>query len=313
MKKIIYIFIITLLFTFSIGLTNAWTFEFNWTSWTKYNESVKAKIEKVSTTIVSENEDLATNIEENWINILKAIKWVVWWVLIIFMVYIWVMMIMSMWSDEEQLSSAKRQLRYTLIAFLFINIPWALFTSFHKESSSTTTVDQRMSNSTFTSDAQWANILINEDVFVYTINENIILFMKVLIWFIAISVIIFAWLKILTARWREEQVTEAKWKIIYSIAWLVFIWIAEVWKNIAFSWNIDDWKNLFEQLWNLALYFAWPVWIFFLILAWYYLITSNWDEEKIKKAKNIVINTVIATIILLASYTFLLDLADLWS
>jgi len=308
MKKILSTLFILIISIFSFTICKAQVFEFNW--WTG-EESVKTQIEKVSTHLVSWNEDLATNIEENWINILKAIKWVVWWVLIIFMVYTWVMMIMSMWSDEEQLSSSKRQIRYLLIAFLFINMPWALFTSFHKEDSSTVTVDQRMSTSWFTSDQQWNNIIVNSDVFVYTVNENILLFMKVIIWFIAVAVLTFSWLKILSARWREEQVTEAKWKIIYSIAWLIFIWIAEVWKNIAFSWNISDWKNLFEQLSNLALYFAWPIWISFLILAWYYMITSNWDEEKVKKAKNIVINTVIATVILLASYSFLLDLADL--
>jgi hypothetical protein len=40
-------------------------------------------------------------------------------------------------------------------------------------------------------------------------------------------------------------------------------------------------------------------------------VTSAGDEEKAKKGKNIVINTAIAILILLASYTFLKDLADL--
>lgn len=50
--------------------------------------------------------------------------------------------------------------------------------------------------------------------------------------------------------------------------------------------------------------------IFFLILGGYYYITSAGDEEKAKKGKGIVVNTFIATIILIASYTFLKDLAD---
>jgi hypothetical protein len=56
---------------------------------------------------------------------------------------------------------------------------------------------------------------------------------------------------------------------------------------------------------------AGPVAIVFLTLAWYYYITANGDDERISKAKNIIINTLIATVILLASYTFLLDLAKL--
>jgi len=62
---------------------------------------------------------------------------------------------------------------------------------------------------------------------------------------------------------------------------------------------------------SLALFFAGPVAIFFLTIAGYYYISSNGKEDRIKKAKSIVINTVLATLILLASYTFLLDLATL--
>jgi len=69
--------------------------------------------------------------------------------------------------------------------------------------------------------------------------------------------------------------------------------------------------NLFETLSNLALFFAAPVAIFFLTLAGYYYLTSNGDEDQIKKAKSIIVNTLLATLILLAAYTFLLDLATL--
>jgi len=48
-----------------------------------------------------------------------------------------------------------------------------------------------------------------------------------------------------------------------------------------------------------------------LTLAGYYYITSNGDEDKVKKAKSIIINVLIAIVLLLASYTFLLDLKTL--
>ncbi|MFZ4461885.1 MAG: hypothetical protein ACOYN2_05205 [Patescibacteria group bacterium] len=80
--------------------------------------------------------------------------------------------------------------------------------------------------------------------------------------------------------------------------------------SIAYSGNIPNGQSIFASLANLALFFAGPTAIFFLTLgAWYY-ITSAGDEEKAKKGKSIVINTFIAVIILLASYTFLKDLAD---
>jgi len=43
--------------------------------------------------------------------------------LVIFMVYTGAMMIISMGSNEEQLSASKRQIWYALVALLFINIP----------------------------------------------------------------------------------------------------------------------------------------------------------------------------------------------
>ena len=67
---------------------------------------------------------------------------------------------------------------------------------------------------------------------------------------------------------------------------------------------------MFTQLANLALFFAGPVAIFFLVMGAYYYITSAGDEERAKRGKSIVINTFIATFILLASYAFLKDLAN---
>ena len=123
--------------------------------------------------------------------------------------------------------------------------------------------------------------------------------------------LILAGISVMTSRGREEKMTEAKNKIVYTILGLVFVGIIETWKRVAFAGSLDDGISLMESLSNLALFFAWPIAIFFLTLAGYYYITANGEEEKVKKAKNIVINTVLATLILLASYTFLLDLATL--
>jgi len=115
----------------------------------------------------------------------------------------------------------------------------------------------------------------------------------------------------MTSRGREEKMKEAKNKFVYTILALVFVSFIEAWKNVAFGGVIDDGVDLFEALANLALFFAAPVAIFFLTLAGYYYITDAGDEERVKKAKSIIINTLLATIILLAAYTFLLDLATL--
>ncbi len=242
----------------------------------------------------------------------KLSLWILWitkliiqWILIIYIVYAWVMMIMSMWSNEEELSSSKRQIRYALVWILFINIPWTLFNIFNTRWAS---VWWNISSSSFLSSSNsW--ILVTSEF--WSVFNMIIHFLEVTIFFIAIFMFIIAWIQILTSRWRDEKVKEWKNKIFYWILGLVFVWIIESWKHIALSGSISAWIWLFNTLLQIALFFAWITVILFLTLAAYYTITSWWDEEKIKKSKSIVINTLIGILILIASYTFLVDLITL--
>ena len=230
------------------------------------------------------------------------------WVLVIFMVYTGAQMVLSLGSDEEELKKSKTSLWYATLWLVFINIPGTLFNAFNKTDSST--LDGRIWYSSWvrTPGNTDTNVFIDVFNFWYTLNTDIIWFIQVALSGIAIFMIIISGVKILTSRGKEEKITEQKNKITWSIIWLVFIWFVESWKEVVFEGKIGDWANFFGTMSNLALFFAWPIAIFFLTLAGYYYITSNGDEERIKKAKAIVINTLIATLILLASYTFLLDL-----
>lgn len=156
-----------------------------------------------------------------------------------------------------------------------------------------------------------SNIFFDFFNLAYTLNDQILAFLKVLIFGLAVFMIVYEGIKVMTARGREEQVSEAKNKIIYSLLALVFLAFIEAWKQLAFGGSIPDGVNILETMAKLALFFAAPTAIFFLTLAGYYYITSQGDEEKVKKAKTIIVTIVIATVLLLASYTFLLDLATL--
>lgn len=260
---------------------------------------------------VSTWDDFTQNVNNIWTNILRTFKTIISALLVIYLVYVWIMMIMSLWKDDDQLSKSKRQLRYALVAMLFINIPWTLYNSFRRDDLSSMDVTNRTNLWSWTSVDTTANIFINPFNFGYTVNDSILWFIKVLIFAIAIFLFVFEWVKIMSARWRDDKLKEAKSKLLYTIMALIFVWVIDVWKNVAFSWSLEDWKNLFDNLANLSLFFAGPIAIVFLSMAWYYYITAWWNEEKVKKAKSIVVNTIIATLILLASYTFLLDLATL--
>lgn len=267
------------------------------------------EIDNSNSISISSSSDISDTVNNIWLNILSKIKYIFSWVLLIYLVYAGAQMIMSMWTDDEELSSAKRSIWYAWIGLFFINMPRAIYNAVKWDK---TNINWWIWNSW--SNDIWSsttNLFINTDVFVLTLNNTVIKFIEIMLVWIAITIIIIAWLKIITSRWREEQVTESKNKIIWSIIWLIFIWFIEAWQKFAYKWAISDWKNIFETIANLALFLAWPIAIFFLTLAWYYYITSWWDEEKAKKWKNIIINTVLATAILLVSYVFLYDLMSL--
>ncbi len=255
------------------------------------------------------SNDISQSISYLWFSILDTAKRILMGLMVIFIVYIGIQMIISMGSDEEKLSTAKRQLWYMMVALVFINIPWAIFNAFYRGTNSAT-VGGSVGGWAFedASSSSSGNIFFNFGVF-ESVTTNIIFFLEVMIFAAAIFMITLTGVQLLTSRGKEERVTEAKNKILYSILALVFVGIIEIWKGVAFGGSLSDGRNLFESLANLALFFAAPVSIFFLTLAGYYYITSNGDEERVKKAKSIIVNTVLATLILLASYTFLLELS----
>jgi len=268
------------------------------------------EIEKVSLDVVW-GWDTISNINFVGIEILRVIKRLLMWIMVIFMVYTGAMMIMSMWSNEEQLSSAKRHIWYAAVALIFINIPESLYRVFVKDDR--TTVWWAISTDGFenaSNNTTW-NLLVDWVQLWLTVNDSIVFFLEMVIFLGAVFMITLAGIQLMTSRGKEDKMKEAKNKVLYTVLALIFVGIIEAWKRVAFGGVIDDGVNLFESLVNLALFFAVPVAIFFLVLAAYYLITSNGDEERVKKAKSIILNTLIATLILLAGYTFLLDLASL--
>ncbi len=134
--------------------------------------------------------------------------------------------------------------------------------------------------------------------------------MQIFIGLSALFMITLAGLQIILSSGKEEAMQKAKGKILYTIVALIFVGFIEALKHFTFSGDIGEGTSLFASITNLALFFAAPVAIFFLTLAGYYYITSNGDEERVKKAKNIIVNTLLATFILLASYAFLIELIN---
>jgi len=253
--------------------------------------------------------NIETDINYAGFKLLTLAKLILQGLLLIFLVYVWWEMIMSMWDNEEKLSSAKRQLWYWLIALIFINIPWTLYHAFKKDTY--WKIDTRINKASFTNDHLDWNIFLNPFNFWYTFEDKIIWFLKIWIYASAIIMFIFAAYRVMMSKWNEEEVKKAKNYFGYWILSLIFAWMIDVWKYFIFDWSVKEWLDIFSKLANIALFFAWPIAIFFMTLAWYYYITANWEDEKVKKAKSIIINTILWVLIMLASYSFLLDLSNL--
>lgn len=243
---------------------------------------------------LTNKNDLTKSTEDIVYKVIDIVRVVFSGILVIFIVYAWAQMIMSMGKEEEELSKAKRSFRYALIWIIFINFPIDIY-------------EWLTNNISW----WWWNFYVVWTSF-RNIIDAIVLFLEIAIAWIAVFMIVLTWVQIITSRWREEKLSEAKNKIIWVVVALIFVWFIEAWRSfiVAEGWlNMNFWITIFQKISNLALYLAWPVALFFLTLAWYYYITASWDEEKAKKGKNIIVNTLIWVIILLCAYVLLNDLS----
>ena len=258
--------------------------------------------------------DALEKLQNGWLGVLHTLKILLSWVILIYLVFLGFQMIMAMWADDK-LAAAKRQIYYTLVAFIFINIPWKLYDVFSGKNDENVTWKTEFSS--VASGDDWiiagtdANIFVNFFNWNSTVENWIISFVKAIVIWLVIMLFIMAWIWLISSGWNEEKRKKAKIRFLNWIMGLIFLGVIHFWTFVAYSWDIQQWQNLFSQLANLALFFTGPVAIFFLVLWGFYYITSAWDEAKAKKWIAIIKNTFIAVIILLASYAFLKDLKDL--
>lgn len=295
--KLILIFVLSLIL-FNITLVNAWV---------DMSKIWNGK----SISDVSYNPiwwwDTLEKLNNWWLSILHITKVVLSWVMLIYIVYLGFMMVMAMWA-EDKLTTTKRQIYYILISFLFLNVPGQLYSVFSWKINEDTTTKTKYTDVTIANTD--GNIFVNFFNWWATIESWVIAFIKVVVVALVILQFMMAGISLISSAWNEEKLKKARTRFLNWIYWLIFIWLIQSWIVIAYSWSIPKWQHLFAQILNLAMFFAWPTAIFFLILGWFHYITSAWDEAKTKKWIAIIKNTVIAVIILLASYAFLKDLAD---
>lgn len=251
---------------------------------------------------VSVSGDNAVEVGQSFgLRILGLIKVVISWFALVFMLMIGVYMVVFS-ENEERVKTQRRQIVYVLVWFLFLNIPWVVY--------------QVMSPA----DAYGSSIEIshwsNTSFFWYTAElpgfvGTIMWFFRVFAYGVVILMLTWGFFRLILSSGDEEQIKSAKSRVIYSSLALVFLLFLDAWVRMITSWGLStSIPGVAGTLFKLALFFAAPVAIFFIIYGAYYYITSAGDEERIKKWKAILVNTFIATLILIAAFSFLSDLAS---
>lgn len=146
--------------------------------------------------------------------------------------------------------------------------------------------------------------------------------------FFFLAIAIYAFFRMVTAQWEEDKVTTWRMSILYSIIWFIVIKIARLLVDTIY-WRVDcNNKNIFwiievsnsncvikENLsWsvkvladviNWANSFIWIIVIILIIYAWVQVIFSLWNEDALKKAKNIILYIILWIILLFINYLIL--------
>ncbi len=253
------------------------------------------------------NSDIFTVSRDLGLRFLTAVRLVISGFALIYLVLIGVYMIVFS-ETEDRIKTQRKQITYALMGFLFLNLPGLIYTIFFGTLWSSPNMNTTAVWTDLIGDLWNINNLNGWGWFVPMITG----FFQIFIFWVAIVMFTWWFFRLILSGWDEEVQKNAKNRIIYGILWLMFLGFVNVWGGVVakgdFFWEFATVGN---KLLGLALYFAAPVVIFFLVIGAYYYITSAGDEERTKKAKSIFLNTLIAALILLWAYSFLIDLVGL--
>ncbi|EKD30405.1 MAG: hypothetical protein ACD_78C00066G0004, partial [uncultured bacterium (gcode 4)] len=192
--------------------------------------------------------DSLDKLQTGGLKILHSVKVVISFLAVIFIVYAGTMMVVAM-GDEKVISTQKRQLMYSLIAFLFVNIPGEIYTLFARKQVSSVT--QNLSGSYTDSVTSGSNIFINFFEWNSTVENGVLSFFRVGIIGAAVFMFTLAAFKLITSGGSEEKIKEAKGRILYGTLWLIFLGVIQWWIQVAYSGDIGRGQGIFAQLSNL--------------------------------------------------------------
>lgn len=200
-------------------------------------------------------------------------------ILFIFLVIAWVNLITKA-KEPEETKKAFKSLMYILYgAFLIFWVTWILWTVLDIGS------------------VQWSADLV--DSVQNKLFFQILSFFKVLAFFAAIIMLVVAGFRMMAAMDKSEKVTIArKWAINVVVA-LVMIKVIDY---VFYMAQTPDFSTkASDMIVNVAITLWWilgSVFVLAIFYAWYMLIVSWWKEESFKKAKWIIVNIFVISLVI---------------
>ncbi len=167
---------------------------------------------------------------------------------------------------------------------------------------------------------RWVNINLAER-FLSTIMNPLINMLETAASFVFLAIMIYAFFRIITAGWDDAKAKTWKMAVLYAAVWFIVVKIAKAivyttyWKsncrnnilqvNCVNQTDLKWFAQIIVRIIDWMNSFVWIVVILFIIYAWFLVLTSAWDEWKLKKAKNIIIYIIIWLTILVFNYLIL--------
>jgi hypothetical protein len=259
-----------------------------------------------------ENEKEFFNIEENWwrwifytlVQIAHSLKNFLFYLATIFYLIIAIKLIIAE-NTEEQITKFKKWIVWITIWLIIMQIAFSFTISLYAKNI-------------------WESLAFD---FISNIVNPLIWLLEVLASFFFIWVAIFSYYRLVTAWWNEEETKRAKMSIVYAIMWFILLKLAKIivewvywkleckaetiaWYDIVTTkciWNarLDTVSDTFIQIINWMNWFIGIITILLIIYAWFIILFSSWEEEKVKKAKNTLIYIAIWLFLLVANYLIL--------
>jgi hypothetical protein len=262
--------------------------------------------------------DFVTVIQNIAIDLFDAIRVILNGVALIAMVYVGYLWVSSM-GDEEKAHDWRIRILLIIIGLFLVNIAELVYTVITGSSyldddfgRKVWSISTRDPGGNFNESAlQTCNYFFCPQNFWG--NGSVIAIVKFLeVLMIATAVVMFTWWGLrMVIKWDEETAKSGKMRLLYGVIALVVVgFIETLYRAIFFgsTLNATGIMSVLVTIANFFLFIAWPVAIVYLIIGSYFYITAAGNEERADRGKKILLYTFFATILLILSYTFLIEI-----